>query len=145
MDEKTTPATCDPQNVDSKGPPVRGLPPEISPKLPLPVLQYEWEEFRPSAYSFLTRASRFPGRVDELKLCLRFDVSSLGLPDKVQLEITDEKTGKVVFKKRQNVYYVKLQERISTLDSGKDYNLQVDDLYWVHLRVRCSYFCYMLY
>ena len=40
------------------------------------------------------------------------------LPDKVQLEIRDG-GGRIVFKKRQNVYYVKLQERISALDSKK--------------------------
>ncbi len=32
---------------------------------------------------------------------------------------------RVIFKKRQNIYYVKLQERISVLDSGEDYNLEI--------------------
>ncbi len=32
---------------------------------------------------------------------------------------------RVVFKKRQNIYYVKLQERISVLDSKEDYKLEI--------------------
>ena len=69
--------------------------------------------------------------MDELKMILTFDLpksappnggnatsSSALLPDKVQLEIRDG-GGRIVFKKRQNVYYVKLQERISALDSKK--------------------------
>lgn len=43
-----------------------------------------------------------------MKLCLQFDVRSKDLPTKVQLEIKD-KQGKVVFKKRQNIYYVKVR------------------------------------
>ena len=35
-----------------------------------------------------------------------FDVGSAQLPTKLQLEIRD-KTGRVVFRKRQNLYYVK--------------------------------------
>ena len=73
--------------------------------------------------------SNFRGanKVDELKMILTFDLpkstergpaSSVLLPDKVQLEIRDG-GGRIVFKKRQNVYYVKLQERISALDSKK--------------------------
>ena len=55
-------------------------------------------------------------------MILTFDLpksaGSTLLPDKVQLEIRDG-GGRIVFKKRQNVYYVKLQERISALDSKK--------------------------
>jgi hypothetical protein len=46
---------------------------------------------------------------DELKLTLKFDnCPSRNLPTKLQLEIRDS-DGNVVFRKRQNIYYVKLQ------------------------------------
>ena len=46
---------------------------------------------------------------DELKLTLKFDnCPSKNLPTKLQLEICDSE-GNVVFRKRQNIYYVKLQ------------------------------------
>ena len=46
---------------------------------------------------------------DELKLTLKFDnCPSSNLPTKLQLEIKDS-SGNVVFRKRQNIYYVKLQ------------------------------------
>ena len=46
---------------------------------------------------------------DELKLTLKFDnCPSKNLPTKLQLEICDYE-GNVVFRKRQNIYYVKLQ------------------------------------
>ncbi len=52
-------------------------------------------------------------------MVLTFDVaSSRELPDKVQLEIRDG-SGRIVFKKRQNVYYVKLQEKIAALDANR--------------------------
>ena len=61
--------------------------------------------------------SSLPGRPvtleDELKLTLKFDnCPSRNLPTKLQLEIKDSK-GNVVFRKRQNIYYVKLQVRKS--------------------------------
>ncbi len=43
------------------------------------------------------RSNPFRGRVDELKLCLRFDVDSRQLPNKIQLEVTDPKTGRYFF------------------------------------------------
>ena len=76
-------------------------------------------------FSFCRGNFRGANKVDELKMILTFDLpkssqssSSMLLPDKVQLEIRDG-GGRIVFKKRQNVYYVKLQERISALDSKK--------------------------
>jgi hypothetical protein len=51
-------------------------------------------------------------------------VGSLNLPNKIELEITDS-SGRSVYRKRQNIYYVKLQERVATLDAEKDYELRV--------------------
>ena len=62
--------------------------------------------------------------VDELQLNLVFDVNSNLLPTKLHLEIKD-KNGRVVFRKRQNLYYVKVQERVSTLDAECDYIMTV--------------------
>lgn len=62
--------------------------------------------------------------MDELNVTFRFDVDSRDLPTKIQLEIRDNR-GRVCFKKRQNIYYVKLQERIPTLDAEQDYKLQI--------------------
>ena len=67
---------------------------------------------------------RGQSRLDELKLNLVFDVNSRQLPTKLQLEIKD-KAGRVVFRKRQNLYYVKVQERVNTLDAGDDYIMTV--------------------
>ena len=36
--------------------------------------------------------------------------------------------GNVVYQKRQNIYYVKLQEKLSTLDSGQDYVMTVTSI-----------------
>lgn len=51
-----------------------------------------------------------PSMVDEeLKLTLKFEnCPSRNLPTKLHLEICDSQ-GNVVFRKRQNIYYVKLQ------------------------------------
>ncbi len=49
----------------------------------------------------LFRSNPFRGRVDELKLCLRFDVDSRQLPNKIQLEVTDPKTGRYFFSKKK--------------------------------------------
>ena len=37
-------------------------------------------------------------------------------------------SGNVVFKKRQNIYYVKLQEKLCTLDSDSDYILRITSI-----------------
>lgn len=92
---------------------------------PLPKIEYKWADVHcssphRSSYNYVTR-SNF-GRLDELKLSFRFDVDSRTLPTKIQLEITDP-SGRVVYKKRQNVYYVLVQERIPTLDGEKDYQM----------------------
>ena len=34
----------------------------------------------------------------------------------------------MVYQKRQNIYYVKLQEKLSTLDSGQDYVMTVTSI-----------------
>ena len=69
------------------------------------------------------------GESDELKLTLKYDnESSKNLPTKIQLEICDAKTGRIVFRKRQNIYYVKLQENLSSLNSTQDYVLTVTSI-----------------
>eukprot|EP00092_Neocalanus_flemingeri_P004003 GFUD01004309.1.p1 GENE.GFUD01004309.1~~GFUD01004309.1.p1 ORF type:complete len:715 (+),score=200.07 GFUD01004309.1:151-2295(+) len=101
---------------------------------PLPTVKYEWDDAYTSPtpanpvgrYSYST-TSRCPSRLDELKLNLVFDVNSRQLPTKLQLEIKDKK-GRVVFKKRQNLYYVKVQERLSTLDAEDDYIMTVTSI-----------------
>ena len=83
--------------------------------------------------------------MDELKLNLVYDVNSKQLPTKLQLEIKDKK-GRVVFRyvlttyssntsllitnyrKRQNLYYVRVQERLSTLDAEDDYIMTVTSI-----------------
>ena len=66
---------------------------------------------------------------DELKLTLKYEnESSKNLPTKVELEICDANTGRVVFRKRQNIYYVKLQENLSSLNSAEDYVLTVTSI-----------------
>ena len=64
---------------------------------------------------------------EELKLTLKFQTISSDLPAKLHLELCDEE-GNVVFKKRQNIYYVKLQEKLCTLDSDHDYILKVTSI-----------------
>ena len=64
---------------------------------------------------------------EELKLTLKFSNISSELPAKLHLELCDEE-GNVVFKKRQNIYYVKLQEKLCTLDSDHDYILKVTSI-----------------
>ena len=99
-------------------------------------MEYKWKaddnttetKFNPystSSYKFLTRSSPYrrgssssTRRFDELELCLKFDVNSLDLPTKIQLEITDS-AGRTVFQKRQNIYYVKIQEKLATLGEHK--------------------------
>ena len=34
----------------------------------------------------------------------------------------------LIFRKRQNLYYVKVQERLSTLDAGQDYIMTVTSI-----------------
>ena len=45
----------------------------------------------------------------------------------MHLELCD-RDGNVVFKKRQNIYYIKLQEKLCTLDSDNDYVLKVTSI-----------------
>jgi len=97
--------------------------------LPMPNVQYEWDDAFTSPAAPVGRYScstitRGSSRLDELKLNLVFDVNSKQLPTKLHLEIKD-KNGRVVFKKRQNLYYVKVQERVSTLDAADDYVMTV--------------------
>ena len=69
--------------------------------LPIPAVQYEWGDAFTSStpigrYSCST-ISRGQSRLDELKLNLVFDVNSMQLPTKLQLEIKD-KSGRIVFR-----------------------------------------------
>ena len=58
---------------------------------------------------------------------MKFETISSDLPAKLHLELCDQ-SGNVVFKKRQNIYYVKLQEKLVTLDSDNDYILKVTSI-----------------
>jgi len=110
-------AEADPDLPSSKSP---------SPQLPLPQVAYNWSDVHPCRP--INRLSySIPTRLDELKLELVFDVGSSSLPTKLQLEIRD-RTGRVVFRKRQNVYYVKVQERLSSLDAEEDYMMTVTSI-----------------
>ena len=62
-----------------------------------------------------------------MKLTLKFETCSAELPAKLHLELCD-RDGNVVFKKRQNIYYIKLQEKLCTLDSDNDYVLKVTSI-----------------
>jgi len=124
-----------PSNLVYRANPVQtdpDLPSTPSPSaLPMPTVQYEWDDAFTSPtpigrYSYST-TSRNSSRLDELKLNLVFDVNSKQLPTKLQLEIKDKK-GRVVFRKRQNLYYVKVQERLSTLDAEDDYIMTVTSI-----------------
>lgn len=102
--------------------------------LPLPKVSYDWkspEVTRMPLYlprSGHTLTSSCFQRDDELHLTMKFEnESSNNLPSKIQLEIRDH-LGNVVFRKRQNIYYVKLQEKLSTLDSAKDYVMTVTSI-----------------
>ena len=78
---------------------------------------------------FLGRSKRSNVKPDEeLNLTLKFDNVATKLPPKLQLEICDPDSGKVVFMKRQNIYYIKLQEKLATLDCGKNYVLKVTSI-----------------
>jgi len=98
---------------------------------PLPNVSYEWDECStspsPQTPTRFRYSSRIPSRLDELKLNLKYDVSSSLLPTKLELEVKN-KEGKVVFRKRQNLYYVKVQERLSTLDACEDYIMTVTSI-----------------
>jgi len=112
------PALADPDIPKTPSPP------------PLPTVSYEWDQtcttnpLQSGSYSF---SSRLPSRLDELRLNLRYDVTSTLLPTKLHLEIKN-KEGRVVFRKRQNLYYVKVQERLSTLDAAEDYIMTVTSI-----------------
>jgi len=94
--------------------------------LPLPQVNYNWDDVHPYRPNN-TLSYSLPTRLDELKLELVFDVGSTFLPNKLQLEIRD-KRGNVVFRKRQNIYYVKVQERLSSLDAEQDYVMTVTSI-----------------
>jgi len=106
--------------------------PDLSPSPtsspPLPRVDYSWDDAftgqNPIGRYAYSTTSRIPSKLDELRLNLVFDVNSQQLPTKLQLEIRD-RTGRVVFRKRQDLYYVKVQERLSTLDAEDDYMMTV--------------------
>jgi len=106
--------------------------PDLSPSPtaspPLPRIDYSWDDAftgqNPVGRYTYSTTSRIPSKLDELRLNLVFDVNSKQLPTKLQLEIRD-RTGRVVFRKRQDLYYVKVQERLSTLDAEDDYMMTV--------------------
>ena len=84
-------------------------------------------------FSFIAGYSRFLGRSkvkpdEELNLTLKFENVATKLPPKLQLEICDQDSGKVVYTKRQNIYYIKLQEKLATLDCDKNYVLKVTSI-----------------
>ena len=59
---------------------------------------------------------------------LKEGYESLWLEHKLwTLELCDQ-SGNVVFKKRQNIYYVKLQEKLCTLDCDNDYILKITSI-----------------
>ena len=58
---------------------------------------------------------------------MKFETISTDLPAKLHLELCDD-VGNVVFSKRQNIYYVKLQEKLATLDCEKDYTLRITSI-----------------
>ena len=79
---------------------------------------------------FLSRTRKVDTKIkpdEELNLTLKFENLSTKLPPKLQLEICDD-SGKVVFAKRQNIYYIKLQEKLATLDCDKNYVLKVTSI-----------------
>ena len=108
--------------------------------LPLPKVSYAWKEplhkgSRMPVYlprSGYTLTSGVFQREDELHLTMKFEnESSRDLPSKIQLEIRDS-SGNLVYTKRQNIYYVKLQEKLGTLDSAKDYVMTVTSITGQH-------------
>ena len=83
----------------------------------------------PSFHSPTALSCDSSGESDELRLTLTYEnESSKNLPTKIQLEICDASTGRVVFRKRQNIYYVKLQEKLASLNSAEDYVLTVTSI-----------------
>ena len=82
-----------------------------------------------NTYSISDKKKSTCSDLDELKLTMKFEKSSSkDLPTKLELELVDPTTGTVVYRKRQNIYYVKLQEKLATLDSSKDYVLTVTSI-----------------
>ena len=63
-----------------------------------------------------------------MNLTLKFENVATKLPPKLQLEICDPDSGQVVYMKRQNIYYIKLQEKLATLDCDKNYVLKVTSI-----------------
>merc|ERR1719225_2255201 len=120
------------------------IPKAKSNKLPLPVVTCEWTDkksannapiYRPGLgySSFIGRSSRITSKnnnktEEELNLTLKFENAGKKLPPKLQLEVCDPDTGKVVFQKRQNIYYIKLQEKLASLDCDKNYVLKVTSI-----------------
>jgi len=106
---------------------------KISGRTLLPRVDYEWIEVAQSKPPlYVKHLKRFTNasnsRTEKLKLNLIFEGDSHELPTKLHIEIKDSK-GRVVFRKRQNVYYVKLQEDISTLNSEEDYFMTISSIY----------------
>ena len=58
---------------------------------------------------------------------MKFETISTDLPTKLHLELCDD-SGNIVFSKRQNIYYIKLQEKLATLDCDKDYVLKITSI-----------------
>lgn len=95
------------------------------PKLPIPSVSYQWSDSKSKVYMprYTSRYGNLANN-EELQLTLKFETCSSDLPAKLHLELCDQE-GNVVFKKRQNIYYVKLQEKLVTLDSDTDYTLKI--------------------
>ena len=119
----------------------------------MPTLSYEWVDVEsPKPPIYVKHLKRFTNpansRTEKLALNLVFEGNcSRQLPTKLHIEIKDCK-GRVVFRytesfnflkcfielllfdrKRQNVYYVKLQENISTLNAEEDYFMTITSIY----------------
>jgi len=99
----------------------------------LPTVNYEWVDIAPSKPPlYVKHLKRFTSssssRTEKLKLNLLFEGDSRQLPTKLHIEIRDSR-GRVVFRKRQNVYYVKLQEEISTLNADQEYYMTITSIY----------------
>lgn len=93
--------------------------------LPIPSVSYQWSDSKNKVYMprYHSRYGNLANN-EELQLTLKFETCSADLPAKLHLELCDQ-SGNVVFKKRQNIYYIKLQEKLCTLDSDTDYTLKI--------------------
>merc|ERR1711971_775066 len=121
------------QNKHDSSPSKEDTKEDISKNLVLPLVNYEWIDVAPSKPPLYVKhlkrfTNSFSSRTEKLKLNIHFAGDSRHLPTKIHIEIRDCK-GRVVFRKRQNVYYVKLQEEISTLSGEEDYVLTITSIY----------------